>query len=129
VDRSHTLPTLEREVAADLGEVVKAQPEGQRGFCAASLDTLLPVQEWWCSGMEAAEPHGAAPSVHGRKSCWSDQILHRLLDSYWCLNQPDVGLRTRPAREKSLVQLLAHRAYHEAVPEGMVTELHGRLRR
>jgi hypothetical protein len=30
---------------------------------------------------------------------------------------------------KSLVQLLAHRAGHRAVPAGIVTELHGRLRR
>jgi hypothetical protein len=74
------------------------------------------------------EPHCAAPSVHGRQSCWSDHIPHRLLDAWWCQNQPDVRLRTGLAREKSLVQLLAHRACHRAVPESMVTELHGRLR-
>jgi hypothetical protein len=128
VGRSHPLPTLEREVTADLGEVVKAEPEGRSSPCAASLDTLFCVQETCCSGMEVAEPHGAAPSLHGRQSCWSDNIPHRLLDAWWCLNQPDVRLRAGQAREKSLVQLLAHRACHRAVPESMVTELHGRLR-
>jgi hypothetical protein len=37
-------------------------------------------------------------------------------------------LRTRPARGKSLVYLLAHRTGHWAVPESMVTELQGSLR-
>jgi hypothetical protein len=97
-------------MAEDCSKVVKTEPEGRCSSCAASLDALLYVRSglWGCSGMEVAEPHGAAPNAHG---CWSDHVPHRLLDTWRCLNPQPHGF-TRPAA--------ALHASGEGIAAGMV---------
>jgi hypothetical protein len=78
--------------------------------------------------MEVAEPLGAAPSVLADRAAGANTSHTGCRAPGGVCYQQDVWFSSRPARGKSLVQLLAHRAGHRALPESVVTELHCRQR-